>query len=84
VTMRVFRPTRRARVAVDAEGPTFVVADDVRGAVVDRSGPWRASGDWWGTVWSREEWDVALASGALYRLYRDRLKKEWFVAGELD
>jgi protein ImuB len=84
VTMRVFRPARRARVAVDAEGPTFVVADDVRGAVVDRSGPWRASGDWWGTVWSREEWDVALASGALYRLYRDRLKKEWFVAGELD
>ena len=46
--------------------------------------PWRASGDWWDVAWSREEWDVALAAGGLYRIFRDRLRDEWFVEGELD
>ena len=68
---------------VDGE-PAFVSAAAVRGAVVDRAGPWRASGDWWDVAWSREEWDVALAAGGLYRIFRDRLRDEWFVEGELD
>ena len=59
-------------------------AGDVRGEVVDRAGPWRASGDWWDAGWSREEWDVSLGAGGLYRIFRDRLRDEWFVEGELD
>jgi protein ImuB len=63
--------------------PAFVGAAGVRGAVLDRAGPWRASGDWWDVAWSREEWDVAL-EGGLYRIFRDRIRDEWFVEGELD
>jgi protein ImuB len=82
--LRVFRPPRPARVSVEGGAPVFVAAAGVRGAVADRAGPWRASGDWWDAAWSREEWDVALAEGGLYRIFRDRLRDEWFVEGELD
>ena len=65
--------------------PAFVSAGAaVRGPVVDRAGPWRASGDWWDVPWSREEWDVALAGGGLFRIFNDRLRDAWFVDGELD
>ena len=59
-------------------------AAGVRGSVVDRAGPWRASGDWWDVAWSREEWDVALGGGGGYRLFRDLLREAWFLEGELD
>jgi len=83
VSMRAFRPPLPARVSLRAGAPAFVSAAGVRGTVVDRAGPWRASGDWWDVAWSREEWDVALDRG-VYRIYRDRLREEWFVDGELD
>ena len=82
--LRAFRPPRPARVSVEAGTPVFVAASGVRGPVVDRAGPWRASGDWWDAAWSREEWDVAVAEAGVYRLYRDRLRDEWFLEGELD
>jgi len=81
--LRAFRPPRPAQVALRAERPAFVAAPGVRGAVLDCAGPWRASGDWWDTAWSREEWDVAVAGG-VYRIFRDRLRDEWFLEGELD
>jgi hypothetical protein len=56
--------------------------------VTAAAGPWRVSGDWWDESFSREEWDVALAmppgGAAAFRLFRDRLRGEWFVEGELD
>jgi len=84
VALRVFRPPRPAEVTLREGGPAYVAASGVRGPVVDRAGPWRASGDWWDVAWSREEWDVTLAGGGLYRLFRDRLREAWFVEGELD
>jgi protein ImuB len=84
VGLRAFRPPRPARVTVQAGMPVFVAAAGVRGAITDRAGPWRASGDWWDAAWSREEWDVAMAEGGVYRIFRDRLNDEWFVEGELD
>jgi protein ImuB len=84
VGLRAFRPPLPARVAVEAGAPAFVAAAGVRGAVVERAGPWRASGDWWDVAWSREEWDVAVAEAGLYRIFRDRLRDEWFVEAELD
>jgi protein ImuB len=84
VSMRAFRPPLPARVTLRGGEPAFVSAAGVRGTVTDRAGPWRASGDWWDVAWSREEWDVALDRGGVYRIYRDRLREEWFVDGELD
>jgi protein ImuB len=81
--LRAFRPPRAARVSLEDGAPCFVSAAGIRGAVTDRAGPWRASGDWWDAAWSREEWDVAVGGG-LFRIYRDRLRGGWFVDGELD
>jgi protein ImuB len=84
LALRVFRPPLPAQVVVRDGGPAHVAAGSIRGAVLDRAGPWRASGDWWDVAWSREEWDVSLGDAGLFRVYRDRLREEWFVEGELD
>jgi protein ImuB len=83
IALRACRPPRPAQVSLREGRPVFVSAGDVRGGVLDLAGPWRVSGDWWDVAWSREEWDVALAGG-LYRIFRDRLRDEWFIEGELD
>ena len=61
--------------------------------VVTCAGPWRTSGQWWAvshsssaaaSFWDRDEWDVALSDGGLYRMFRDRDSKRWFVEGMVD
>jgi protein ImuB len=34
--------------------------------------------------WSRDEWDVALADGAVYRIFRDRVTDGWFIDAVVD
>jgi protein ImuB len=83
LAFRYFRPARAARVVVDGGQPGFVAADGIRGKVIQLAGPWRTSGDWWtNDPWSRDEWDVALSDGAIYRLYCD--PRGWFVEGSYD
>jgi protein ImuB len=83
LAFRIFRPPRAARVAVAAGRPGFVTADGIRGKVLDLAGPWRTSGDWWTSdPWSRDEWDIALSDGAIYRLYCE--PRGWFVEGSYD
>lgn len=84
LALRAFRPPLPARVSLRDGEPAFVSAPGIRGAVVDRAGPWRASGDWWDVAWSREEWDVSLGGGGFYRIFRDRMREAWFVEGEMD
>jgi protein ImuB len=31
------------------------------------------------TSWDRDEWDVALSDGAVYRIFQDRAKQGWFI-----
>ena len=83
IALRIFRPPRVARVAIDSGRPSFVAAAGVRGRVLEFAGPWRTSGDWW-TVdpWERDEWDIALSDGALYRIYC--APPGWFVEGSYD
>jgi len=83
LALRLFRPPRQARVAIASGKPNFVTAEGVRGRVLDLAGPWRTSGDWWSMdPWSRDEWDIALSDGALYRIYCE--PKGWFVEGNYD
>jgi protein ImuB len=36
------------------------------------------------TSWDRDEWDVALAGGPTYRLFRERHSDKWFLEGVID
>lgn len=83
LSLRLFRPPRAARVALASGHPSFVTAGAIRGKILDIAGPWRTSGDWWtADPWNRDEWDIALSDGALYRLYCD--PRGWFVEGSYD
>jgi protein ImuB len=83
LALRMFRPPRTAQVSLAAGHPIFVAARSIRGKVLDYAGPWRMSGDWWTTdSWSRDEWDIALSDGALYRIYRE--PRGWFMEGSYD
>ena len=70
------------------------------GRVQAAAGPWRTSGEWWNTPaapagaqpaspprragWNRDEWDVALSDGGLYRIFEDRETGRWFVGAVVD
>ncbi len=85
LVIRVFRPALEARVRLVELAPKNVVATGVKGAVVRSAGPWKTCGEWWAdTAWSREEWDVALDDGGLYRIYQESKTRDWFVQGIYD
>ena len=82
---------RPVRVMTDRRGVTS-------GAIVQAAGPWRTSGEWWNdahqpqsqpypihpTQWDRDEWDVALADGTVYRIFVEREVGQWFIEGVVD
>ena len=85
LAMRLFRPALQARVQVVQLAPKNVLAAGVKGHVLRSAGPWKTAGQWWtDSAWSREEWDVALDDGALYRIYQESASQEWFVHGIYD
>jgi protein ImuB len=80
---RYFRPPLAARVSLAETQPSYVAAAQIRGRVIDLAGPWRTSGAWWTVdLWQRDEWDIALSDGALYRLYCS--PGGWFLEGSYD
>ena len=70
------------------------------GRVQACAGPWRTSGEWWKTAaalaateldalrgrvgWNRDEWDLALSDGAIYRVFEDRGSGRWFIEAVVD
>jgi len=64
------------------------------------AGPWRTSGEWWKLSatpsasgkealrglagWNRDEWDVALDDGGIYRVFEDRESGRWFIEATVD
>jgi protein ImuB len=83
LTLRVYRPPRAAYVTIDNGHPSHLAADGIRGDIVSLAGPWRTSGDWWTEdPWARDEWDIALSGGAVYRIYC--CSRGWFVEGSYD
>jgi protein ImuB len=84
LAFRYFRPVLKARIEIRNDRPVRVDADGIHGKVLTASGPWRTSGYWWtAQPWNRDEWEVALAGGALYRVYRQP-DAHWFVEGSYD
>ena len=80
LAFRVFRPPIAAKVQSG-----FLSAPGIRGKIVQQAGPWRTSGDWWTTnPWARDEWDIELTDGALYRIYCDAQTGRWFIEGRYD
>ena len=84
---------RPVRVQTDRQGFSS-------GAIVQAAGPWRTSGHWWAAdlstearsakvegadkSWDRDEWDVAMADGTIYRLVVERGVGQWFLEGVID
>ena len=98
--LRIYRPPLPASVELDGGKPSNISCDGARRKVLALAGPWRTKGDWWSeTAWAREEWDVLLKAlrpkyqsdsddeeeeTTLYRIYRDRRLRRWFVEGVYD
>ena len=81
--LRRLRPPVPAQLELEKGRPRFISSRFVRGRIEKELGPWRSSGDWWENGgWAREEWDVELKGGGLYRLVREEGK--WFVEGMYD
>jgi len=81
---RFFRPPLSAQVEVQAERPRRLQSAGIAGVVAVAAGPWRSSGNWWiEESWNRDEWDIALSTGALYRIYKEP-DGRWFVEGSYD
>ena len=81
--LRRFRPPRPALVELRHGAPSFVQAEAIAGPIAGTRGPWRSSGDWWQPpAWAREEWDIELARGGLYRLLHT--PDGWFLEGGYD
>ncbi len=91
LSLRRFRPPRPIQLLLVNQKPTRILGAIMSGRVVMAKGPWRTSGDWWRNgsdpataSWNRDEWDVALESGGLYRLYVDVDSGRWFAEGSYD
>jgi protein ImuB len=86
LAIRRYRPPLPAQVGVQHGRPRSLAARGIRGQITAFAGPWRTSGDWWRQdFWARDEWDVELAGGGLYRIYRTAaVSPEWFVEGNYD
>lgn len=85
---RYYRPAIAAQVRVRMEKPVFLRSQTLSGDVLTAAGPWRASGDWWTDApWNREEWDIELSNGGIYRVYQASLEpggQRWYLEGMYD
>jgi hypothetical protein len=88
-----------ARVAVVDGRPVRITTDRrgfAGGTVTHCAGPWRTSGNWWAgeaggageapvlSPWNRDEWDVSLSDGAVYRVFHDRAADRWYIDAIVD
>jgi len=94
--MRVLRPPAEVKVGLVKDGlrgrvPATISFAEIRGKVMEVSGPWRTSGSWWdqNQAWNREEWDVEVRwdgvqrneGHAIFRVFREVASDRWFVEG---
>jgi len=82
LALRRFRPPLPAKVRLRDGAPIFVESSGPSGSISNSRGPWRSSGNWWENPWTREEWDIELKQGEIYRLFLEN--NQWFVEGAYD
>jgi protein ImuB len=84
LAVRYFRPPLAAEVGQgDSNQPARLRASAISGRVINAAGPWKGSGNWWNAdAWNREDWDVALSDGLVYRLFKS--DGSWFIEGVYD
>lgn len=90
--LRRFRLPVPVRVTLRHGRPVRIQSDRhgvAGGEVLHVAGPWRASsldaaGGASAVGWDRDEWDVELAGGLVYRLFVDREPGHWFIDGIVD
>ena len=78
------------------DSPQFVRGNNICARVVSWAGPWRRQGEWWAraqaageaaksnSTYNRDYYELALAGGAVYRIYRDLSSGKWFADGIYD
>ena len=75
-----FRPPRLVNVLLRDQQPASVQGAEHSLLVLECSGPWLCSGDWWDrAAWQREVWEIAASDGALYQLARENGR--WMLDG---
>lgn len=83
--LRRFRPPKFAQVLLLNQQPVRVLSPVASGRVVMAKGPWRTSGEWWREDnWNRDEWDLTLQSGGIFRVFQEIGSWRWFLEGSYD
>ena len=91
ISFRSVRPPLPANVTFQGGRPIRISFQGKRWNVLQASGPWRASGQWWEEHnWQEDAWDLELdlagrtPARAVYCIVFDSLQKKWFVRGSYD
>lgn len=95
LTVRVLRPPLALEVLSDAQAtPREVLSvvqegtakrPRIQGTIKVASGPWSLEEQWWSKQGVRRDyWDIELADGGLYRIFRQAATGEWFADGIYD
>jgi protein ImuB len=100
LTIRAVRPPLEVEVLMSRGAPEFVRGPNLGARVVSIAGPWRRDGEWWHASddvapspqlnmktngnFRRDYYELALADGGVYRVYRDLNSAQWFVDGIYD
>src|SRR6266853_5826089 len=81
IALRRFRPP--ANTSLFVSDKRYLESDKIRGQIVDQSGPFLFSGNWWDEKsWVRAEWDIQLENGDLIRAHET--EGIWKVDGIYD
>ena len=72
-------PSRPSR-----EPDGWLLADWRQGAVIRQWGPFRLSGGWWNREIKRDYYYLETERGDVLYVYRDSVRRLWFLAGVLD
>jgi protein ImuB len=78
LAFRYFRPPLEAKIE-----SKHLKTKLFQGKILNIAGPWRSSGDWWKPEpFDRDEWDLYLSEGSIYRLIRT--EQRWYIEGTYD